>query len=417
MDTTNIHPPGPFTETMGRLAYAFAQVQPYLPMYTHLILSALFPIVTGAFSSLSRPSSAAKPTKAKRKKTTTSDDESDSEDGEVSMLDGAADAEQDPGLVLQQYGCVQCCEARQRRAGTYRGVRVAEILRRPWSGMAGQGRRTEDRRCHRSGLIYGRTKRQTITLPWYPGSHTPPNPSLNHPLDSPPTPPPNLPHPRPLAPHPAFPPPPHHPHPPLLPHRPQHRPLRHLRLDPLVPHQPPRFRLLLQRAATDVAHLLHHRQYDPHRAVLLRHLLCLLHAHDGVSGVEVGRADQAAVPATGGGGPGGCGQEVGDAGAGRCCAAGHCDRVGAALRSFHVLQENAADEHQPQPHCRGRDRQRQQHSTVRDQSPNPSRDKSALPPRDRPLGQPLLDDLLAAPLPTPSSVVLAPRSPDHAPAP
>lgn len=85
MDTTNIHPPGPFTETMGRLAYAFAQVQPYLPMYTHLILSALFPIVTGAFSSLSRPSSAAKPTKAKRKKTTTSDDESDSEDGEVSM--------------------------------------------------------------------------------------------------------------------------------------------------------------------------------------------------------------------------------------------------------------------------------------------------------------------------------------------
>ncbi|KAG9647115.1 peptidase A22B, signal peptide peptidase, partial [Aureobasidium melanogenum] len=55
--------PGPISELLGMLAYAFAQVQPLLPLYTHLVLSALFPIITGAYSSLSRPSSAAKPVK------------------------------------------------------------------------------------------------------------------------------------------------------------------------------------------------------------------------------------------------------------------------------------------------------------------------------------------------------------------
>ncbi|KAH0149809.1 peptidase A22B, signal peptide peptidase, partial [Aureobasidium melanogenum] len=55
--------PGPISELLGMLAYAFAQVQPLLPLYTHLVLSALFPIITGAYSSLSRPSSAAKPAK------------------------------------------------------------------------------------------------------------------------------------------------------------------------------------------------------------------------------------------------------------------------------------------------------------------------------------------------------------------
>ncbi|KAH0301484.1 peptidase A22B, signal peptide peptidase, partial [Aureobasidium melanogenum] len=55
--------PGPISELLGMLAYAFAQVQPLLPLYTHLVLSALFPIITGAYSSLSRPLSAAKPVK------------------------------------------------------------------------------------------------------------------------------------------------------------------------------------------------------------------------------------------------------------------------------------------------------------------------------------------------------------------
>jgi minor histocompatibility antigen H13 len=51
---------------LGRAAYEFAQMQPMLPVYLHLIVSALFPIYTGAHASLSRPSSAAKPPKKKR---------------------------------------------------------------------------------------------------------------------------------------------------------------------------------------------------------------------------------------------------------------------------------------------------------------------------------------------------------------
>jgi minor histocompatibility antigen H13 len=58
--------PGLMAQLLGRVAYEFAQVQPMLPMYLHLIVSALFPIYTGAHASLSRPSSAAKPPKKKR---------------------------------------------------------------------------------------------------------------------------------------------------------------------------------------------------------------------------------------------------------------------------------------------------------------------------------------------------------------
>ncbi|KAK5710908.1 hypothetical protein LTR17_018658 [Elasticomyces elasticus] len=54
-----------------------------LPMYLHLIVSALFPIYAGAHASLSRPSSAAKPVK-KTKETVQADaDEGDDEDEEV----------------------------------------------------------------------------------------------------------------------------------------------------------------------------------------------------------------------------------------------------------------------------------------------------------------------------------------------
>lgn len=58
--------PGPITNLVGRIAYEFAQAQPYIPMYLHLIVSALFPIYAGAHASLSRPSSAAAPEKKRR---------------------------------------------------------------------------------------------------------------------------------------------------------------------------------------------------------------------------------------------------------------------------------------------------------------------------------------------------------------
>ncbi|KAF2036406.1 intramembrane protease 2 [Setomelanomma holmii] len=58
--------PGLMAQILGRVAYEFAQMQPMLPVYLHLIASALFPIYTGAHASLSRPSSAAKPPKKKR---------------------------------------------------------------------------------------------------------------------------------------------------------------------------------------------------------------------------------------------------------------------------------------------------------------------------------------------------------------
>jgi minor histocompatibility antigen H13 len=72
--------PGLMAQLLGRIAYEFAQVQPMLPMYLHLIISALFPIYTGAHASLSRPSSAAKPTKKKHAPTNDSDDDHHEED-------------------------------------------------------------------------------------------------------------------------------------------------------------------------------------------------------------------------------------------------------------------------------------------------------------------------------------------------
>lgn len=55
------------TDIAGRLAFHFAQIQPFIPTYTHLLVSALFPIYAGSHASLTRPSSAAKPAKADRK--------------------------------------------------------------------------------------------------------------------------------------------------------------------------------------------------------------------------------------------------------------------------------------------------------------------------------------------------------------
>ncbi|KAH8708594.1 signal peptide peptidase-domain-containing protein [Phaeosphaeriaceae sp. PMI808] len=77
--------PSFIAQVLGRAAYEFSKAQPMLPMYAHLIVSALFPIYTGAHASLSRPSSAAKPCRKKRitkDKRADGDDEDEDEEGE-----------------------------------------------------------------------------------------------------------------------------------------------------------------------------------------------------------------------------------------------------------------------------------------------------------------------------------------------
>lgn len=81
-------PPGPTTELLGRLAYEFALVQPYIPTYLHLLVSALFPIYTGAHASLSRPSSAAEPPKRTKHARDDSDDDEDTPDEQVQKMEG-----------------------------------------------------------------------------------------------------------------------------------------------------------------------------------------------------------------------------------------------------------------------------------------------------------------------------------------
>lgn len=82
---------------LERLAHEFAAARPMLPTYLHLIASALFPIYTGAHASLSRPSTAAKPTKRKRTRkpshrkgsdTEDEDESSDEEEEEQHSMEG-----------------------------------------------------------------------------------------------------------------------------------------------------------------------------------------------------------------------------------------------------------------------------------------------------------------------------------------
>jgi minor histocompatibility antigen H13 len=83
--------PGLMAQLLGRAAYEFAQMQPMLPVYLHLIVSALFPIYTGAHASLSRPSSAAKPPKKKRDATSddhTHDDDDEEEEEQENIMEG-----------------------------------------------------------------------------------------------------------------------------------------------------------------------------------------------------------------------------------------------------------------------------------------------------------------------------------------
>lgn len=77
--------PGLLAQLLGRAAYEFTNLQPMLPTYIHLILSALFPIYAGAHASLSRPTSAAKPPKRKRNADTEDSDDEDEEEEERVM--------------------------------------------------------------------------------------------------------------------------------------------------------------------------------------------------------------------------------------------------------------------------------------------------------------------------------------------
>ena len=79
---------GLLAQILGRAAYEFSNIQPMLPTYIHLIASALFPIYTGAHASLSRPSSAAKPTKQKRKARNDATDDEEEEEEEERIMEG-----------------------------------------------------------------------------------------------------------------------------------------------------------------------------------------------------------------------------------------------------------------------------------------------------------------------------------------
>lgn len=65
----------PTMEFLGRIAYEAVRIRPLLPTYLHLLVSALFPIYTGAHASLSRPSSAALPEKKKHGQTQAADED------------------------------------------------------------------------------------------------------------------------------------------------------------------------------------------------------------------------------------------------------------------------------------------------------------------------------------------------------
>ena len=77
--------PWPTTGFLAQVAAHFAQIRPFMPMYAHIIISALFPIYTGAHASLSCPSSAEKP--KKKPKRDDAADQSDDEDN-VHKMEG-----------------------------------------------------------------------------------------------------------------------------------------------------------------------------------------------------------------------------------------------------------------------------------------------------------------------------------------
>jgi minor histocompatibility antigen H13 len=82
--------PGPLAEAVGRIAYAFTQIQPYLYTELHIVVAALFPIIAAAHASLSRPSSAAKPGQGSKteKDNDDSEDEEEEDEDEFQRMEG-----------------------------------------------------------------------------------------------------------------------------------------------------------------------------------------------------------------------------------------------------------------------------------------------------------------------------------------
>ena len=78
--------PQTMADAFGNLAFHLTEMQPIIPTYIHLIVSALFPVYTGAFSSLARPSSAAKPLKRKRRDGRVEEEEED--EGRIQRMEG-----------------------------------------------------------------------------------------------------------------------------------------------------------------------------------------------------------------------------------------------------------------------------------------------------------------------------------------
>jgi minor histocompatibility antigen H13 len=68
-----------FAEILQAAGYHAAILQRLLPMYLHLILSAIFPIYTGGHASLTRPLSATKSSKKKKRRGEDQDDDEENE--------------------------------------------------------------------------------------------------------------------------------------------------------------------------------------------------------------------------------------------------------------------------------------------------------------------------------------------------
>ncbi len=77
-------------ELIDTVQQGFKILRPMLPTYLHLLVSALLPIYAGAHASLSRPSSAAKPTKSKKKTLGGNAVQDESEDEVESRIEGLA---------------------------------------------------------------------------------------------------------------------------------------------------------------------------------------------------------------------------------------------------------------------------------------------------------------------------------------
>lgn len=77
--------PSALHELLAEASFLWEQNKPLMPMYLHLVASALFPIYTGAHASLSRPSSAAKPLKRSKDDHDDEDDEDEDEEMDQKM--------------------------------------------------------------------------------------------------------------------------------------------------------------------------------------------------------------------------------------------------------------------------------------------------------------------------------------------